>query len=41
MGKKCIEWCFATPSKGRMGDQKYLENIYKKYNNKIYVLDNV
>ncbi len=38
--KKCIEWCFATPSKGRMGDQKYLENIYKKYNNKIYVLDN-
>mgnify|MGYP001276216048 CR=1 FL=1 len=37
--KKCIEWCFAEPSRGRMGDQKYLDNIYLKFKGKIYISD--
>jgi len=37
--KKCIEWCFAKPSRGRMGDQKYLDNIYKIFKRKIYISD--
>lgn len=37
--KKCLEWCFAKPSNGRMGDQKYLDDIYKKFKKKIFILD--
>tara|TARA_B110000858_G_C17797033_1_gene473039 strand:+ start:1051 stop:1995 length:945 start_codon:yes stop_codon:yes gene_type:complete len=35
--KKCLNWCFAIPDKGRMGDQKYLDNIYKNFKNKIFI----
>ena len=38
--KKCLNWCFAIPNKGRMGDQKYLDNIYKNFKNKIFVAPN-
>ncbi len=38
--KKCIKWCYAKPSRGRMGDQKYLDNIYDRFKSKIYISDN-
>jgi hypothetical protein len=38
--RNCINWCYAQPSNGRMGDQKYLEPIYDKFSKYIYVVDN-
>lgn len=37
--KKCLQWCYAKPSNGRMGDQKYLDEIYKKFHENIYIIN--
>ena len=29
--KKCMGWCFNTTATGQFGDQKYLENMYRKF----------
>ena len=38
--KKCLNWCFAIPDRGKMGDQKYLDNIYKNFKKQIFVAPN-
>lgn len=36
---QCLEWCFAEPSEGRFGDQKYLDTWPSEYGEDVRVLD--
>lgn len=36
---RCIEWCFSRYEDGKYGDQKYLEDFEKRYNN-VHVIQN-
>lgn len=37
--QQCLEWCYAEPSEGRFGDQKYLDSWPTDYGNAVRVLD--
>lgn len=38
---QCIEWCFASPEPGRLGDQKYLDAWPAEYPDDIHILQHV
>jgi len=35
---ECIDWCFASPDSGRLGDQKYLDAWPGRYGDDVHVL---
>ena len=37
---KCLDWCYDYPDKGRLGDQKYLDQWPKLFKNSIHILKN-
>jgi hypothetical protein len=37
--QQCIEWCFAFPSEGRFGDQKYLDVWPENYDSLVHVYE--
>ena len=37
--QQCIEWCFAFPSEGRFGDQKYLDVWPEKYDTLVHIYE--
>jgi len=35
--EKCLEWCYERPSKGRLGDQKYLDQWPVLFNDNVHI----
>ena len=38
---RCIEWCFATPEDGKLGDQKYLDDWPTRFGPLVHVLHQI
>ena len=38
---RCVEWCFATPQDGKLGDQKYLDDWPTRFGPLVHVLQQI